>query len=267
MTVKHDPGPSIESLSRKERRAAERSARKGGAPTRKAPQSSGPSMIVITAVAVVIGLVAVVALVAISGGLGGSEATAVSKPDVPAPAQELRVGRSLGDPEAPVKIEAFEDPQCPACGLYTTRIEPLLVAGPVSEGKVFLTYKDFPFLGPESLDAAVALRVAEKLDGKFWDYHQLVFHNQDGENQGAFSIDRLADMAVLLGLDREDFLAGMEDPEILAAVQSEYQEGQDLGVNSTPSLIVNGELVRGVPTWEALSQQIDAAAGDGTGAG
>jgi protein-disulfide isomerase len=217
-------------------------------------------MMVITVAAVVIGLVAVLALVVISGGFGGDTVAAVSQPDTPAPAAELRVGRSLGDPEAPVKIEVFEDPQCPACGSYTERIEPLLIAGPVTDGTVFLTYRDFPFLGQESIDAAVAMRVAEDLDGKFWDYHQLVFHNQQGENQGAFSIDRLADMAELVGLDRETFLTAMEDPSFRAAAEAEAAEGSELGVNSTPTLFINGEISRGVPQWDALSAQIEAAA-------
>jgi protein-disulfide isomerase len=265
MTSRNDQRAPSGGQTRKERRAAERAARKGGPTTALAPRSTGPSMLLISSVAVVIGIVAIVALVALSGGLGGNEVQAVSKPDVPAPAQELRVGRSLGDPGAPVKVDAFEDPQCPACGLFTERIEPLLVAGPVAQGKVFFTYKDFPFLGPESFDASVAMRAAEALDGKFWDYHQLVFHNQEGENGGAFSLDRLADMAELVGLDRAAFVAEMEDPAHLAAVNAELEEGRQLGVNSTPSLIVNGEIMRGVPTWEALSEQIEAAAAGGTG--
>ncbi|HKZ90886.1 MAG TPA: thioredoxin domain-containing protein [Candidatus Limnocylindrales bacterium] len=224
-------------------------------------------MLVITVAAIVIGLVAVVALVAVSGGLGDDELAAVSRPDAPAPAAALRVGRSLGDPDAPVKIDVFEDPQCPACGRYAERIEPLLIAGPVSDGSVFLTYKDFPFLGPESFEAAAAMRVAEDLGGKFWDYQQLVFHNQQGENQGAFTRDRLADMAELVGLDREAFLAAMDDPSYRAAAEAEAAEGSDLGVSSTPSLFVNGEIIRGVPEWEALKDQIDAAASGSEEAG
>lgn len=217
-------------------------------------------MWLITGAAIAIALVAIVGLVVVSGGFEDEQLPAVSMPEVPAPAQELRAGRSLGDPEAPVKIDVFEDPQCPACGVYTERIEPLLIAGPVTDGQVFLTYRDFPFLGQESLDASIAMRVAEEMDGKFWDYHALVFHNQEGENQGAFSLDRLADMAELLDLDRETFLAGMEDPAHLQAVQAEAAEGAALDVSSTPSVVVNGEVLRGVPEWEALKERIAAAA-------
>ena len=186
---------------------------------------------------------------------------AVAKADTRAPAAELRVGRSLGDPGAPVRIDVFEDPQCPACAAYTARIEPLLIAGPVSAGQVFLTYKDFPFLGPESLDAAVAMRVAEAMDGKFWDYHSLIFHNRHGENQGAFSLDRLTDMAELVGLDRAAFLAEMWDPTVYQeAVEAEAAEAAALGIDAVPSLVVNGEIMSGVPEWDALSAAIEAAA-------
>ncbi len=184
--------------------------------------------------------------------------SAVSEPDVPAPPQKLRVGRSLGDPDAPVRIDVFMDPQCPPCGVFAQGIEPLLVAGPIARGEVLLTYKDFPFIGPESLDAAMAMRVVEGLGGEFWDYHQLVYFNQDDVNEGAFSRDRLADMAELIGLDREAFLLGMEDPEYLAAVRAENDEATSLGINSTPSLVVNGTLTRGLPTWDDLSAEIDA---------
>ena len=260
MTQKSEPSSSTAGLSRKERRAAERSMRKGGTVTTTTKRSSGPSLLVITFAAVVIGVVAILGLIAISGGFDGDDTAAVARPDEPAPAAELRHGRSLGDPAAPVRIEAFEDPQCPACGLFNARIKPLLLAGPISDGQVYFTYKDFPFLGPESLDAAAAMRVAEKLDGKFWDMHEMLFHNQHGENQGAFSLDRLADMAELIGLDREAFLEGMDDPAFRAAAEAEHQEGVALGASSTPTLVVAGELIRGVPTWNDLSAKIDAAA-------
>jgi protein-disulfide isomerase len=217
-------------------------------------------MLLISVAAIVIGFVVIAALIAVSGGLGSSGPDPVQAAEIPAPAQDLRVGRSLGDPEAPVKIEVYEDFQCPACGLYTERVEPLLIAGPVTDGTVFLTIMDFPFIGQESLDAAVAARAAEALDGRFWDYHGLLFHNQNGENQGAFSRDRLADMAELAGLDRQAFLDSLDDPVLLREVEAERDEGTALGVSSTPTLFVNGELLRGVPTWDDLSQRIEAAA-------
>jgi len=87
-------------------------------------------MWLITGAAIAIALLVIVGLVVVSGGFEEDQMAAVSKPEVPAPALELRVGRSLGDPQAPVKIDVYEDPQCPACGLFTERIEPSSWRGP-----------------------------------------------------------------------------------------------------------------------------------------
>jgi protein-disulfide isomerase len=217
-------------------------------------------MLLVSIGAIAIGLIAVVALVVISGGLGSEEAAAVSEPDAPPPAQELRDGRSLGSADAAVSIEVFEDPQCPACGTFTERIEPLLIAEHVESGTASFTYNDYAFLGDESWDAAVAMRVAEELDGKFWDYHQILFHNQGGENDGGFTRERLADMAEAVGLDRAAFLEEMDDPAYRDAVAADNARGQSMGVDSTPTLFVNGELIRGVPNWEDLDAAIQAAA-------
>ena len=106
------------------------------------------------------------------------------------------------------------------------------------------------------------MRVAEALGGKFWDYHALVFHNQQGVEQGGFSLARLADMAELVGLDRAAFLAEMWDPTIYQkAVEAEAAEAAALGIDSTPTLVVNGEFIRGIPDWGVLAAAIEAAAG------
>jgi protein-disulfide isomerase len=265
MSAKNDQDSSSDSMSRKERRAADRASRKnrrGSAGNSKSSGSSGPSMFLISIGAVLIGLVAVGALIVVSGGFDSDEVAAISMPVAAAAPAELRDGRSLQKPgvEPPVIIDAYEDPQCPACGLFTDSIEPLLIAGPVRDGTVRFTYNDFAFLGPESFDAAAAMHVAEEMDGKFWDYHDVLFHNQSGENQGAFTLERLADIAETVGLDRDVFLAEMDDSKYLAAVEAETAEGRGLSVNSTPTLIINGALMPGVPTWDDLEAAIEDAA-------
>jgi protein-disulfide isomerase len=156
-------------------------------------------------------------------------------------------------------MELGEDPPCPACKIFTSRIEPLLVAGPIKNGQVQLTYRDFVFIGPESLDAAVAMRVAEDLGGKFWEYRDLVYANQHGENEGAYTRERLADIAVLLGLDRAAFLAAMDDPAYAEAVQAETEVGRGIQIGSTPSYTLNGVLEAGVPSWDDMRAQIETA--------
>jgi protein-disulfide isomerase len=220
-------------------------------------------MLVVSIGAIGIGLVAVVALVLLSGGLGGSSVAAVSPSDIPAPAEELRQGRTLVQPGStpPVTIEVYEDPQCGHCATFTKRIEPLLISEFVADGTASLTYKDFVVFGGESWDAAAAMRVAEALDGKFWELHGVIFQNQSGVNDGAYSRARLADMAALVGLDRDEFLREMDDPSYRDAVEAEVLEGNELTISSTPTLVINGELIRGTPPWEDLAAIIEEAAG------
>jgi protein-disulfide isomerase len=270
MSTNDPKDSSSDGLTRKQRRAAERTARKGSrsAASGGSSPSSGPSMFLISLGAVLIGLVAVAALVIISGGFGDdAEAAAVSRPEVPAPAQELRQGRTLVQPGVtpPVTIDAYEDPQCPACGLFTERIEPLIIAEHVETGTASFTYRDFVFLGDESWNAAIAMRVADDMDGKFWDYHQALFHNQSDENAGGFTPARLADIAELVDLDREEFLERLDDPAYREAVEAENAIARELAITSTPTIIVNGEVVRGVPQWEDLDAIIRDAARAATG--
>ena len=265
MSTQNPQGSSSGGSTRKERRAAERASRKEGGSKPSSTDSgtrSGPSMLVISIGAVAIGLVAVVVLMLITGGLGDSASAAINEPDAAAPAEELRQGRTLVQPGTtpPVSIDVYEDPQCPACGQFTERIEPLLIAKHVNSGTASFTYNDLVFLGDESWEAAVAMRVAEDMDGKFWDYHHVLFANQDGENGGAFTRERLADIAEVVGLDRAEFLELMDDPAYRDAVAVSNEAGRELTINSTPSLVVNGEILRGVPSWEDLDSLISEAA-------
>jgi protein-disulfide isomerase len=246
--------------TRRSRRAAERAARgSSGGSTSTGPSAASRSPVLwVTVGVLVVGVLAVIVLMVASGGLGGGLPPVSAANAVPPPV-ELRDGRTLGDPAAPVRMELWEDPQCPACKIFASRIEPFLTAGPIRDGDVHLTYRDFVFIGPESLDAAIAMRVAEDLSGTFWDYRDLLYVNQHGENEGAFTRERLADIAVLVGLDRAAFLKAMDDPAYAEAVQAETEEGRAIQIGSTPSYTLNGVLEAGVPSWDDMRAQIAAA--------
>ena len=246
-------------MSRKERRAAERAARKGGGSSAKAgtsEKSSGPSIAIISVGAIAIGVVLVLALLLLSGGLG-DEAAAVEEPDSPAPAAELRDGLTLVAEGAtpPVTIEVFEDVQCPHCQTFTDRIEPLIIAEHVTPGLASLTCNDYIIFGEKSTDAAVAMRAADELDDAFWDYHHTLFHNAA---DGDFTRSWFGDIAESIGLDREAFLELMGDEELVEDVAASMTLGANYGVSSTPSVVVNGELI-GSPSWEELDAAVKAA--------
>jgi protein-disulfide isomerase len=175
------------------------------------------------------------------------------------PPAELASGRVLGAADAPVTIEIWSDFQCPACGLLARQLEPRLIADYVAPGTVRLVYRDFAFLGNESVLAAVGGRHAADA-GRFWEYHDLVFANQQGENEGAFSRDRLSRIAAAAGLDQDSFQRALTRSDLRNDVAEETATGASLGVSSTPTLVINGTVYRGVPDYAALSALVDRLA-------
>jgi len=259
MSANDKQGAAGEGVSRKQRRAAERAARKSGVKTTGSGTSSGNgsgrSVLLVSIAAIAIGVVAVVALVLVSGGFGDDS---VAEPDSPAPAAELRQGRTLVAAAAvdPVVVEVFEDVQCPACQRFTDRVEPLIIAEHVADGTASLTYNDLIVFGEDSVDAAVAMRAADELDGAFWDYHHVLFHNAP---DGSISRSWLADIAESIGLEREAFTELLDDPELLAGVQEDMARAATYGANRTPSVVVNGQLLEAA-NWEEIDAAIESAA-------
>lgn len=217
-------------------------------------------MVLVSAAALIGGLCLVAVLVFVGLGRGGPGAS-IRPAAVGLPVTTLIDGRSMGRADAPVTIDVWADFQCPVCERFATEIEPLLRAEPIAAGTVRLTYRDNAFIGPESLDAAVAARIADAQGGAFWRFHDLLYANQGPhENDGSFSRDRLGAMAASLGLDRSAFVAALDDPALVAAVRDETATGLGLGINQTPTLVVNGTIYTGLPDWTVLSTRIDELA-------
>ncbi len=151
----------------------------------------------------------------------------------------------MGDPNAPVTVYEYADYQCPACAYFVKQYKPRIEEDYVKTGKVRLVFKNFAFLGQESVWAAEAAYCAAE-QGGFWAYHDKLFANQRGENRGAFGKPNLVRFARELGLKVEDFQLCLDSERYRQKVLDEKREGEAQGVSSTPSFIVNGQLVRGV---------------------
>lgn len=173
-------------------------------------------------------------------------------------------GKALGDPNAPVTIEVYEDFQCPACRNFTHDVEPLIIQNYVASGQVRYIYRQFPFLdnsvpGQESHQAANASMCALE-QGRFWDYHDMLFANWNGENQGAFTDKRLVAFAEALGLNMDEFNSCFESNKYQDAIQEDITSGRQLGVTGTPSVVINGQLLvtQFVPSFQDIQQQVEA---------
>jgi len=175
-------------------------------------------------------------------------------------------GTSLGDPQAPVLVEVFEDFQCPACKRFSDGIEPEILDTYVAAGKVHYVFMQYPFIGNESAQAAKASLCAADQD-RFWDYKEVLFANQTGENVGAFLDNRLVAFAESLGLDGDAFRSCLQSDQHIDTITAEFRRGNELGTTGTPSVFVNGVHVAPgfVPTVEQLSEAIEAALAESGG--
>ena len=124
-------------------------------------------------------------------------------------------------------------------------------------GKVRFGYVHFAFLGDESVLAAQASECAGDQD-KFWEYHDLLFNSQSGENKGAFTAENLKKLAGELKLKQADFDTCLDSGKYEELVKSQTSTFQQIGVQSTPSFIINGQALVGAQPFESFQQVIEA---------
>ena len=175
-------------------------------------------------------------------------------------------GKAFGDPNAKVKIEVYEDFQCPACKSFTDVVETQLMQSTyISSGQVYYEFIQHPFLDGNSItkesQQSANASMCALAQGKFWDYHDILFANQNGENIGAFTDKRLQAFAESIGLDMTAFNKCFKANTYSSEIEAEYQQGVAAGVTSTPTVFLNGVDVSPglIPTYEQLKSAIDAA--------
>ena len=196
----------------------------------------------------IIGLIAAVVLVGV-GAIALQQ-----KPNTVAPV-ETSQDKSMGNADAPVVVVEYGDYQCPACGRFASTVKPKIVEEFVNTGQVRFVFRSFQFIGEESQWAAEAAECANE-QGKYWEYYDKLYSSQAGENAGAFRKEKLEGFAAELSLQTEQFNQCLASGKYTEKVKAETLEAQRLGLRSTPSLLVNGELVEGGGQYEVLRQKI-----------
>ena len=254
--------------TRRERRLAARAAATHATHRpRQGTTRSRTSPLIWTTIAVgLIGVVVVAALLVLQGTAPRSvDAGSLEAPMSEVPAS-LADGRSLGRPDAPVTLEIWSDFQCPACGQLAEMVEPTLIREYVTTGTLRLVLRDAAFQGQrtgatydESVEAAAGARCAAAQDA-YWPFHNWLFANQIGENQGAFHDERLRGIATASGLNVVAWDACRATGEQQTAVRAETQLALDQGVNATPTMYLNGEVIVGLKSAQELGTLIEAAA-------
>ena len=141
-----------------------------------------------------------------------------------------------GPADAPVAVVIFTDFQCPYCA----RIVPLLnQVLEKNKGTVKVVFKNFPLNNHPFARKAAAAALAAGKQGKFWELHDRLFQNYNRLNDQV-----VQEQAQQLGLDMQKFQKDMNDPRIAQDINQDYQEGIKVGVRGTPTIFVNGSLLR-----------------------
>lgn len=196
-----------------------------------------------------------------TGGAGTAAAPAPANNDAamtPGPRDAI-----LGKTDAPVTIIEYGDYQCPFCTQFFSQTEPQIVADYVTPGFVKMVFRNFAFLGPESLTAAAAAECAND-QGKLWAYHDALYaakvgdeQKGGGESDGFYSRAKFLQLATQVGLDATTFTSCLDSNKYAALVNKEKGDGAAVGVDSTPTFYVNGQQIKGAQPYSVFKSTID----------
>jgi protein-disulfide isomerase len=154
-------------------------------------------------------------------------------------------GNLVGNPSGDVTLVEFFDYNCAYCKRALADVRTLMKGDP----KLRVVLKDFPVLGPESVEASrVALAVKQQISGeKLFDYHVRVM-----ETRGRVNGERALQVAKDMGLDMARLQKDMDNPEVRAALQENLGLGDKLGLTGTPAFVIGDEVVSGAVGLEPL---------------
>ncbi|MGY5147692.1 MAG: DsbA family protein [Candidatus Nitrosopumilus sp. bin_7KS] len=145
----------------------------------------------------------------------------------------------LGNPNAPVTLIEFGDYQCHFCNVFFHSTEGKILENYIETGKVKMIFKDYNIIGPDSVNASHGAHCANDQD-LFWEYHDILYSNWTGENNGWASSENLGRFAQEIGLDMdvwsECMLNGFHSQTILAS----NEDAKNLELTGTPAFFVIG---------------------------
>jgi protein-disulfide isomerase len=145
----------------------------------------------------------------------------------------------LGNPTAPVTLIEFGDYQCHFCNVFFHSTEGDILKNYVQTGKVKMIFKDYNIIGPDSVNASHGAHCA-KDQGLFWEYHDILYSNWTGENNGWASSENLEKFAQESGLDMDKWSECMLNGKHSQTILASNQDAKSLELTGTPAFFVIG---------------------------
>jgi protein-disulfide isomerase len=220
----------------------------------------------LTPIAVVVGAL-ILALAYVYGSHSvGTNPPAGTQPAAAVDIKDVKTDNDpyVGDPNAPVTVAIWFDYQCPFCKQLDTTTLPQLYTNYVQTGKVRIVFKDFQFLGDDSMTGAEFARaVWELYPDKFYAWYEGMFNAQDEEGDQGFG-DQASIVAMtkakVPGIDTDKVVALMSQKKSAydAAIAADRDEGSSFGINGTPAIIIGTQLLSGAQPYSTVAPLIDA---------
>jgi protein-disulfide isomerase len=158
-------------------------------------------------------------------------------------------GPARGPEKAKVTIVEFSDFECPFCSRAMETVDKVMEAYP---GKVRLVFRHFPLEFHKKAPKAAEAALCANDQGKFWEYHNQLFANQQ-----KLEPEQLKEHATAVGLDAAKFSECLDGGKMASAVQTDMAAGKKLGINGTPAFFINGVMLSGAQPIDEFKRIID----------
>ena len=167
----------------------------------------------------------------------------------------------LGDPDAPITLVEFGDYQCHYCNVFFQSIEEDIIKNYVETGKVKIIFKDYNIIGPDSINASHGAHCANEQE-LFWEYHDILYSNWEGENNGWASSNNLRIFAEEINADVDKWTECMNEKKHSKVIIDSNNDAKSLELTGTPAFFVinsNGEVSKlfGAQPFEIFEKVFD----------
>ena len=169
-------------------------------------------------------------------------------------------GYLKGSPDAPVEITEFADYQCPFCQTFATLQMPTIEERLINTGRLRWRYRDFPLQQHSFSRLAAHSAACADEQGKYWEQHKRIYEGQTEWATARDAAPIFRRYAQAGGLDLGRYDACMKAGKYAGRIQASLDEGVQLGVNSTPTLLVGNKLYRGRFDSDAITKLVDSLA-------
>ncbi len=159
-----------------------------------------------------------------------------------------------GSSSAKNTIVEFSDYQCPACGVFATQFESQFKTDLIDTGLVRFAYRDFPLGQHANAPLASQAAACANDGGRFENFKAILFRGQSqwSNSSSVVATGQFAEFATFAGLNKNSFLECLKSDSAKAGIQADKSMGNQVGLKSTPSFVINGYLVAGALPVEAF---------------